>query len=451
MNKEDNLKSIIAFGKKISISNDFKLAKLGEVVDIDNKHRKAISQKNRIKGKYPYCGATKIQDYIDDYAFDGKRLLIGEDGADWGGGKNTTYIMNGKFNVNNHAHVLKEKNVPINFLKYYLNYFDLDNYITGAVIKKLTKQNLLDIDVFYDEKNVHKIVSILDQQQSLIDSYKEKLSLLEEQEAYYQDELLSGRLRIRLTDESINYATQQGWYLNDDLLEGKEKEFEEWIAVDFHSKVEFYKETDFIEINYNEENKNIPKDWNILKIKDIEGIIIQNGYAFKKADMLKNESSYLIKIGNIQSNKIVLKEDTQMVKEIDEKFKLKKGDVVIGLSGANAGKMGIFDLEEDCFLNQRNVFIRMSNNDFLINSFEYNVKKPILKFIKSMGIPNISSNDILNIDIAFPQKKKEAVLINYLTNIFSIQRINIQEKIKVEEEKMDYLMDELLSGRIRVK
>lgn len=33
------------------------------------------------KGKYRYFGATEIVDYIDDYIFDGKFLLLGEDGA----------------------------------------------------------------------------------------------------------------------------------------------------------------------------------------------------------------------------------------------------------------------------------------------------------------------------------------------------------------------------------
>jgi restriction endonuclease S subunit len=434
------------FIKNENISDFFELKKIKDLFKISNgKSQKDVENPN---GYIPIYGSGGLIGKADKSLNDGNSFIIGRKGTI----DNPLFIQEPYWSIDT---AFNTSDFKINPFYCFLLFkkIDISKYKSGAVLPSLTQSDLNEIELLVpkDLKYCDSIVDFHNQQQGLIDSYKEKLSLLEEQEAYYQDELLSGRLRIRLTDESINYATQQGWYLNDDLVEGKEKEFEEWIAVDFHSKVEFYKETDFIDITYNEENKNIPKDWNILKIKDIEGIVIQNGYAFKKADMLKNESSYLIKIGNIQSNKIVLKEDTQMVKEIDEKFKLKKGDVVIGLSGANAGKMGIFDLEEDCFLNQRNVFIRISNNDFLINSFEYNVKKPILKFIKSMGIPNISSNDILNIDIAFPQKKKEAVLINYLTNIFSIQKINIQEKIKVEEEKMDYLMDELLSGRIRVK
>ena len=31
-------------------------------------------------GQYPYYGATGIQDYVADYIFDGRYLLLGEDG-----------------------------------------------------------------------------------------------------------------------------------------------------------------------------------------------------------------------------------------------------------------------------------------------------------------------------------------------------------------------------------
>ena len=54
---------------------------LGEVVEILDSKRKPITKSKRVSGKYPYYGANGIQDYIDDYIFDGTFLLIGEDGS----------------------------------------------------------------------------------------------------------------------------------------------------------------------------------------------------------------------------------------------------------------------------------------------------------------------------------------------------------------------------------
>ena len=77
--------------------------------DILDKYRKPISKRDRKVGIYPYYGASCVQDYVDDFIFDGRYLLIGEDGAKWGSGDNTAYIVEGKFWVNNHAHIVKCK------------------------------------------------------------------------------------------------------------------------------------------------------------------------------------------------------------------------------------------------------------------------------------------------------------------------------------------------------
>ena len=61
----------------------------------------------RTSGKYPYFGATGKTGQIDDFIFDEKLVLIGEDGAKWRKGENTGYIIEGKSWVNNHAHVVK--------------------------------------------------------------------------------------------------------------------------------------------------------------------------------------------------------------------------------------------------------------------------------------------------------------------------------------------------------
>ncbi|PMZ30475.1 restriction endonuclease subunit S, partial [Pseudomonas sp. GW247-3R2A] len=57
---------------------------------------------------YPYYGASGIIDMVDDYLFDGPRILVAEDGANLLS-RNTplAFIATGKYWVNNHAHILK--------------------------------------------------------------------------------------------------------------------------------------------------------------------------------------------------------------------------------------------------------------------------------------------------------------------------------------------------------
>ena len=56
---------------------------IGESVNNFDSKRKPISKENRekIKGKYPYYGASSILDYVNDFIFEGKYLLLGEDGT----------------------------------------------------------------------------------------------------------------------------------------------------------------------------------------------------------------------------------------------------------------------------------------------------------------------------------------------------------------------------------
>lgn len=151
--------------------------KLGYCVDVLDSLRKPVTKSNRKGGIYPYYGATGIQDYIDKYIFDGRYVLLGEDGAKWSSFDNSAYIIEGKSWVNNHAHVLKPKDFIIDsYLTYFLNYSDLDKYISGAIVRKLTQASLRDIDILLPPKSTQlTIVSELDKINELIRLKKEQL------------------------------------------------------------------------------------------------------------------------------------------------------------------------------------------------------------------------------------------------------------------------------------
>jgi len=89
--------------------NKYPFRTLGEknVCDILDYMRKPIKKSKRKKGNIPYYGANGITGKVDDYIFDEKLVLIGEDGAKWDKGKNTAFIIEGKSWVNNHAHVIR--------------------------------------------------------------------------------------------------------------------------------------------------------------------------------------------------------------------------------------------------------------------------------------------------------------------------------------------------------
>lgn len=164
--------------KDIMKTKTWEINKLEEVCEILDNKRVPISSKNRIRGIYPYYGASGIVDYIDKYIFDEELVLIGEDGAKWGAFENSAFIAEGKYWVNNHAHILKPNNeILINkFLVYFLNYSNLEKYITGATVKKLNQQKLKQIEIPLPPlEEQMRIVKILDLAFEKIDTSVELL------------------------------------------------------------------------------------------------------------------------------------------------------------------------------------------------------------------------------------------------------------------------------------
>ena len=143
--------------------------------------RRPVTKRDRKEGIYPYYGASGIQDFVDSYIFDGRYLLVGEDGAKWGSLDKSAYIVEGKCWVNNHAHILQINDIIIDrLLEYYLVFEDLTMYITGAIVPKLTQKALVNIEIPVPPRSIQKqIVSELDLLSGVIEKKKAQLEELD--------------------------------------------------------------------------------------------------------------------------------------------------------------------------------------------------------------------------------------------------------------------------------
>ena len=119
---------------------------LADLMNILDYKRIPLSSQERAKRAkvYRYFGAAGLLDYVDDYLFDGIYLLVGEDGSviDENGYPYLQYI-DGKFWVNNHAHILQGIGDATTELLYLiLLKTNIKEYVTGAVQAKLNQDNL---------------------------------------------------------------------------------------------------------------------------------------------------------------------------------------------------------------------------------------------------------------------------------------------------------------------
>jgi type I restriction enzyme S subunit len=193
-----------------------RLVKLGDITEnLDKKRIPLNASQREAKSKkklYPYVGANNILCYIDDYIFDEEILCVAEDGGSWGSKQVCAIIYNEKCWVNNHAHVLRAKEgTNLTYIKNYLNYADLNSYITGATRGKLTRKHLDLIKIplpSIDDQT--RIATLLSKVESLIAKRKKSVADL--------DELLKSTFLEMFGDPVRN---EMGWAKEkfDDLLE----------------------------------------------------------------------------------------------------------------------------------------------------------------------------------------------------------------------------------------
>ncbi len=138
----------------------WKIEAVGRACSIRNDLRLPISRSQRIgrAGEYPYYGPTGVLDYINDFRLTGTYALIGEDGDHFleYDRKPQTLLVSGRFNVNNHAHVIES--TEICEAEWFYNYFQHRNirrYLTrqGAGRYKLNKETLERLEILLPPKD----------------------------------------------------------------------------------------------------------------------------------------------------------------------------------------------------------------------------------------------------------------------------------------------------------
>lgn len=172
-----------------------------------DKKRKPITKASREAGEYPYYGANGIQDYVANYIFDGTYVLVGEDGSVIT--KEGTPVVTwakGKIWVNNHAHIIEEKEgVMLRYLYHYLQTIDVTSLIHGN-IPKLTGGDFKALKIAVPPLEVQReIVRILDcftlLTTELTTELTAELTARKKQYEYYHNALMD------FTDRDVQYKS----------------------------------------------------------------------------------------------------------------------------------------------------------------------------------------------------------------------------------------------------
>ncbi len=163
----------------------------------------------------------------------------------------------------------------------------------------------------------------------------------------------------------------------------------------------------------------LPKGWAMCKLSDL--CKIENGFAFSSDDY-KSQGIPLVRISNITHNTIDITDCAYIEGITDDKFKISKGDLLIAMSGATTGKMGVYPFDETAYLNQRVGNIKILNKSSLYpnyrNTYMQSKVDEILKIAYGGAQPNISASVIGNFDFPLPPYKEQICIVETVQRIF---------------------------------
>ena len=196
------------------------------------------------------------------------------------------------------------------------------------------------------------------------------------------------------------------------------------------------------------------EEWERGKLGEIGRI--QPGFAFKSSDFV-SEGYKLIKIRNIQNPVVdIIKVEDFLSEEVfnkmDKRFYLGSGDILIAMTGAELGKVGIIQKTKDKMLLNQRVGKVISETPFLF--YFYLISTEIQGYSKGISSAssaqgNISNSDIEGIEIIIPDKETMNRFTSSTKKMFELWISNLQQNQTLSKIR-DLLLPKLMSGEIRV-
>ena len=176
-----------------------------------------------------------------------------------------------------------------------------------------------------------------------------------------------------------------------------------------------------------------------------------SGYAFSSNDYIGQSDCILITIKNISKNIITLEEKTFLPSQYYEmypQFRVLENDLLIAMTGATIGKVGIYNSYEKSLLNQRNGIIRSKNLNtfYLMNLLNLDIyQKLILRNSVGGAQSNISGKEILKINIPIPPLEKQNEMATHISQIRSKANVLMQQG-KETLEKAKQAVEQMILG-----
>ncbi|MGO2498748.1 MULTISPECIES: restriction endonuclease subunit S [Vibrio] len=391
------------------------ISKTCEILDSKRIPLNSQERSQRI-GDYPYYGANGVQGYIDAYIFEGEHVLLAEDGGNFEQWESRpiSYLVNGKFWVNNHAHILKAKGDNLTkFIHFSLVHKNILKHINGGTRSKLNQADMRSIDFLRPPlPEQKKIAAILTSVDEVIEKTQAQIDKLKDLKTAMMQELLTCGVGV----------------------EGKPH-------------------TEFKDSPVGR----IPKGWEVVRISQLCSHIVD--CVNKTAPVVDYSTPYkMIRTTNVRHGRVDTVNVRNVIKETYEAWTRRllpmNGDLIFTRE-APVGECGILEDSRGVFLGQRTMMYRADNEKtsslFLMYSLmsEYG-KQQLEDFSGGSTVPHMRVPDCEKILIKLPSLGEQKKIIDSLKSVDNLIQIKETKSTSLQNTKKA-LMQDLLTGKVRVK
>lgn len=384
-------------------SRDWKELKLSEVCQI--KYGK--DHKNLSNGKIPVYGSGGIMRYVDSFLNDKPSVLIPRKGT-----LSNLYFVNEKFwTVDTLFWTKIDETIVIpEFLYYQLLTKDLANMNVGSAVPSLTAALLNELRIKLPSlKTQHAITGILS-------SLDKKIEL---------------NIKVNKVLEGMAQAIFKSWF------------------IDF----EPFGNDEFIK----NENGNIPRKWEVKKLRDV--CKIQKGLSYK-GKHLKIFGTPMINLGCVEpggdfrSNKMKYYDG-----EYKSQHTVNPGDIVIANTDMTSDRVILgspiivpeFDFSTIIFTHHLFAFkdLKISREYLYYFLKSETFRKRAEGYANGTTVLSLSKEDILSIDLLVPDNITLEKFTSIAEKLIKLKQNNDQENLKLEKIR-ESLLPKLISGEIQV-
>ena len=394
------------FEPPFEIPDSWEWVTVGDILENRDAERVPVSsaiRKKQTNKIYDYYGAAGVIDKVDSFLFKERLLLVGEDGANLlSRNKDNAFFAEGKFWVNNHAHILDcHIKCVLDYVAVVINSYSLEPYITGSAQPKLSQDNLMKIPIPLPPlAEQQRILKTIEDTIKNVDTINSNTTVLEDLISFTKSKILELAMTGKLVpqDPTDEPASEMLKRINPNAK----------IITD---------------------NPHYPSKWVPCKVGDL--LTVVSGVSYGKDDIMSNsmDSIRILRGGNIKCGKLCLLEDDVFVSEkCAGNNNIKKGDTIMVASTGSMLAIGktayISEIYQDIYIGAFLRILRpkdLNLSQYLglfFQSSEY--KDSIQQLAKGSNINNIKASYITEMIIGLPPLNEQKRIVAKVEELYSV-------------------------------